>query len=118
MSELLPCPFQKEGETHDVRFVELKPGYGQIGCADCEFWFPSDDMLPFEEAKARWNTRHERTCRPHVVACTFAGHTEPSFWQAKCDCGWIVGEDGTPNLEEFEHIDDYCGGCGAKVVTG
>lgn len=29
MSELEQCPFQKPGETHDVRFIELKPGYGQ-----------------------------------------------------------------------------------------
>lgn len=60
----------------------------------------------------------ERTCVPRIVPRTFNGDIEPSFWQAVCDCGWVVGEDGTPNLSEFEHVDNYCGGCGARVVVG
>lgn len=59
----------------------------------------------------------DRACVPHVEPKTFTGDTEPSFYQAVCDCGWVVGEDGTSNLLEFEHVDNYCGGCGAKVVV-
>ncbi|MCI9130331.1 MAG: hypothetical protein HFJ65_08530 [Eggerthellaceae bacterium] len=69
-----------------------------------------------EDAVAAVNTRAERTCKPRIIARTLVGYKEPCFWQAVCDCGWIVGEDGTPNLSEFEHLDNYCGGCGAKVV--
>lgn len=65
MTSLEPCPFQKEGQHHDVRFVEMKPGYGQIGCADCEFWFPSEEMVTKEEAFERWNTRYKRTCKEY-----------------------------------------------------
>lgn len=109
MSKLLPCPFQKEGETHDVRFVELKPGYGQIGCADCEFWFPSDDMLTFEEAKARWNTRHERTCEN-----VYEGR---EFECSECGTQWHLLE-RTDAFDEWAHVrtPDFCPSCGAKVV--
>ncbi len=62
MEELKPCPFEKPGEHHDVRFVEFVPGRGQIGCADCEFWFPSEEAVTKEEAFKRWNTRAELTC--------------------------------------------------------
>ena len=59
----------------------------------------------------------ERTCVPRVVPRSFTGDSEPSFYQAICDCGWIVGEDGASSLSDFEHVDPYCGGCGAKVVS-
>lgn len=108
MSELKPCPFQKPGETHDVRFIELKPGYGQIGCADCGFWFPSEEMISRKNAIERWNTRAERTCgEPRG----FIPHDQDNF--------------GHPSFTELwcEHCDieldpewDYCPYCGAKVV--
>lgn len=66
----------------------------------------------------KWNARAERTCVPRVVPRSFSGDSEPSFYQAVCDCGWIVGEDGASSLSDFEHVDPYCGGCGAKVEKG
>ena len=90
MSELEPCPFQKPGETHDVRFIELKPGYGQIGCADCGFWFPSEEMISRKNAIERWNTRTERTC-----------HYFPDEWQSAFD----------ENDEEIETGEAYADGC-------
>lgn len=70
------------------------------------------------ELNEAWNTRAERTCVPRVVPRSFSGDSEPSFYQAICDCGWVVGEDGASSLSDFEHVDPYCGGCGAKVVRG
>lgn len=117
--ELKPCPFQKEGETHDVRFVELKPGYGQVGCADCGFWFPSDEMLTKAEAIERWNTRCKRTCRI-VIKQTDSDYRDG--WHYLCsECGFPieVGEadvfaDGSTPIV-LSHA-AFCWHCGAEVV--
>lgn len=128
-NDLLPCPFHKKPIYPNI-YTGFDKGNGNPGsggswatieCPHCNAGFhineccSEDDAL--EYVVSEWNTRYERTCAPHVVARTFTGDVNPSFWQAVCDCGWIVGEDGTPNLIEFEHIDNYCGGCGAKVVV-
>lgn len=104
-SELKPCPFcGGEAEIVSNRFVK---------CKDCRSrtWtlFPTLD----ESIKA-WNTRAERTCNPYVKAFKIGENFVE--YQAICDCGYPVGVDGTPNLEDFEHIENYCGGCGAKVI--
>lgn len=99
---LKPCPFQKEGETHDVRFVELKPGYGQIGCADCGLWFPSDEMLTNAEAFERWNTRNKRTCKA-ICEQVFAEHV----WRCSA-CGEA--------FDSIACIYDFCPHCGAEIV--
>lgn len=65
--ELKPCPFQGDGEEHHVRFVEWKPGYGQIECADCHFCIPGEAFVTRDEAVRRWNARAERTCEWHPV---------------------------------------------------
>lgn len=100
MSELKPCPFQKPGETHDVRFIELKPGYGQIGCADCGFWFPSEEMISRKNAIERWNARDERACRWEAVTNPCGEVTE-----FMCECGCCMG-----------YIPSFCPSCGARVV--
>lgn len=107
IDELKPCPFQGDGEEHDVRFVELKPGYGQIGCSDCRFWFPSEEVVAKDEAVRRWNTRFERTCRmSHVLL-----YDEEGIEGIECDeCGWSdihPWDESTP---------ERCPGCDAKVV--
>lgn len=105
MTETLkPCPFQKEGETHDVRFVELKPGYGQVGCADCGLWFPSDEMLTKAEAFERWNTRHKQTCEWYYEDY----HDEANnIWTTECGERFSWAEYGHPKC---------CPSCGAEVL--
>lgn len=122
MSELKPCPFCG-GEADFATSLTQMGGYtAGVMCMKC---FARTDLMYADDkddakvmAAACWNTRAERTCVPHVEPKTFTGDTEPSFYQAICDCGWIVGEDGTPNLSEFEHVDNYCAGCGARITEG
>lgn len=110
-NELDPCPF-----CHGTLSVNQdEDGWWHHSCT--EYCYLSAGFPTKEEAIIAANTRYKRTCKPHVVPRTFVGDTEPSFWQSLCDCGWIVGEDGTPNLSEFEHVDNFCGGCGCEVVV-
>ena len=143
MSELNPCPFcggevsieiyenpmPYTNDTGKTLWRDEPEGY-VIECKNHK-WSNSKHPLAgdlalyswdtSEESKSAlieaWNTRAERTCVPRVVPRSFTGDSEPSFYQAICDCGWIVGEDGASNLSDFEHVDPYCGGCGAKVVS-
>lgn len=124
MSELRECPFC--GGEASVYESNRWPSSGNritgytVVCTDMDcINYRADDWYERTEKRAteRWNTRAERTCVPRVVPRSFSGDSEPSFYQAICDCGWIVGEDGASSLSDFEHIDTYCGGCGAKVVA-
>lgn len=110
--KLKPCPFQKEGETHDVRFVELKPGYGQVGCADCGFWFPSDEVLTKAEAFERWNTRYKRTCKSSYCKETDERqcHERGGTLQA---CAMF-----DPDVDGFVSSPKFCPNCGAEVIDG
>lgn len=119
---LRPCPICN-GEVKYTSGIHCGDDFenGTLRCDSCGlekrvilYGYGNYDPLHAFDA---WNTRAERTCIPHVEPRTFTGDAKPSFYQAICDCGWIVGEDGTPNLSEFEHVDPYCGGCGAKVVV-
>lgn len=105
--KLKPCPFQQDGESHDVRFVEMKPGHGQVGCADCGFWLPSEEAISKEEAFKRWNTRAEPTCE-NIGAVPEDGsrfYLVPHF---KCsECGSAC---------TLTHYAYFCPNCGAKVV--
>lgn len=83
----------------------VKPSLKARIICSCGIEMRASKRDSIEDLIERWNTRAERTCVPHVEPKTFTGDTEPSFYQAVCDCGWIVGEDGTPNLSEFEHVD-------------
>lgn len=107
--QLKPCPFQKPCETHDVRLVEQKPGYGQIGCADCGLWFPSESLMPLDELIGRWNTRAERTCTMTKL--------EPPLllegWWSCSECGPVFPP---CNDEIAVWVLQQCPHCGAKVV--
>lgn len=109
-NELEPCPFCG-GEAMLCENLD----YSYVYCMRCGC--QTNEVGDILDAIEAWNTRYKRTCKPHIVARTFRGDSKPSFWQALCDCGWIVGEDGTPNLNEFTHVDNFCGGCGAEVIV-
>lgn len=117
MSELKTCPFcGNEVDSHkdDCYFRLYSVAFADslvLGKAGMHV------HVSARELNEAWNTRTERTCVPRVVPRSFSGDSEPSFYQAVCDCGWVVGEDGASSLSDFEHIDTYCGGCGAKVVV-
>lgn len=125
MSELNPCPKCGQPVCGKVTGGIASFGCGEYGYdVDCKCGISFSTVCCFEtpeEAEEygirQWNTRTERTCVPRVVPRSFSGDSEPSFYQAICDCGWIVGEDGASSLSDFEHVDPYCGGCGAKVVS-
>lgn len=112
MSELKPCPFcggnpsSYPGKKYSWHISCLNSG-----CPGLAIAVENDEQKAIEA----WNTRAERTCKPHVKA--FKIGEDLVEYQALCDCGYPVGVDGTPNLEEFESIDNYCGHCGAKVVS-
>lgn len=109
--ELKPCPFQKDGETHDVRFVELKPGYGQIGCADCGFWFPSEEVLTKAEAIERWNTRYKRTCKMVLCDDENPNGDANGYVVRECDhCGWRA------EYQADSEPSGWCAVCGAEVL--
>lgn len=121
MSELKPCPFC-DGPATYVTVLKIAGDYSAaVICERCnaktDFMRANDEEDAKVMAAACWNTRAERTCIPHVEPRALTVDTEPSFYQAICECGWIVGEDGTSNLSEFEHVDSYCGCCGARVVV-
>lgn len=120
MSELKPCPFC-DGPATYVTVLKIAGDYSAaVICERCnaktDFMRANDEEDAKVMAAACWNARAERTCIPHVEPRALTVDTEPSFYQAICECGWIVGEDGTSNLSEFEHVDSYCGCCGARVV--
>lgn len=121
MSELKPCPFC-DGPATYVTVLNIAGYYSAaVICERCnaktDFMRANDEEDAKVMAAACWNARAERTCIPHVEPRALTVDTEPSFYQAICECGWIVGEDGTSNLSEFEHVDSYCGCCGARVVV-
>lgn len=121
MSELKPCPFC-DGPATYVTVLKIAGDYSAaVICERCnaktDFMRANDEDDAKVMAAACWNARAERTCIPHVEPRALTVDTEPSFYQAICECGWIVGEDGTSNLSEFEHVDSYCGCCGARVVV-
>lgn len=121
MSELKPCPFC-DGPATYVTVLKIAGDYSAaVICERCnaktDFMRANDEEDAKVMAAACWNARAERTCIPHVEPRALTVDTEPSFYQAICECGWIVGEDGTSNLSEFEHVDSYCGCCGARVVV-
>lgn len=121
MSELKPCPFC-DGPATYVTVLKIAGDYSAaVICERCnaktDFMRANDEEDAKVMAAACWNARAERTCIPYVEPRALTVDTEPSFYQAICECGWIVGEDGTSNLSEFEHVDSYCGCCGARVVV-
>lgn len=107
-------PWVVRCKSCDARMA-IMPEYGDGNY----WWIHGDEGVSHmrDVITESWNTRAERTCIPHVEPRALTVDTEPSFYQAICECGWIVGEDGTSNLSEFEHVDSYCGCCGARVVV-
>lgn len=119
MSELRECPFPTTGIVHVPRVITaVGESWVLCTCGASGPMFSDVDGSGEQKAIEAWNTRAERTCIPHVEPRTFTGDTEPSFYQAICDCGWVVGEDGASSLSDFEHVDNYCGGCGVKIERG
>ena len=117
MSELKPCPFC--GSHNEKPINHAEDCFIRMYAENVDEYYYSETLVHDRESmKAAWNTRAERTCIPHVEPRTFTGDTEPSFYQAICDCGWVVGEDGASSHSDFEHVDLYCGGCGAKIERG
>ena len=115
MTELKPCPHC--GKTDSVyyspyeRLVVCDIRVGGCGAAG-----GAGDNTEHGAIEA-WNTRHERTCKPNLTERKIDANGETyRFWQAVCECGWVVGEDGVDDLSKFESLDNYCGGCGARVI--
>lgn len=112
MTNLELCPFcgSSYGEQHNAGCYIKMLEFNNSTKPSLQY---DDDVM-----ERAWNVRYKRTCKPTIKERhIMAGGEEYSFWQAICDCGWIVGEDGTPNLSEFKDIDNYCGNCGVEVIN-
>lgn len=103
--ELMPCPWQKEGELH-VPIVMEAMGEAWVRCT-CDVAGPM--CATKEQAIERWNDRRERTCHDeelddeHCFKCSLCEYEYSAVGGFGCD----FGDD--PDFT-------YCPDCGAKVV--
>lgn len=96
--ELRPCPFC--GGPAVVH--EYNGGFASIGCGgQCDFKPSAFGFPSVDSAIEVWNTRAERTCiiinQPDAEGCSF----------------WVCSVCGFP----YTDGNNYCPGCGAKVVN-
>lgn len=70
--ELKPCPFC--GGTN-VRFIELRPGYGTVGCGTCCFDMPSSDYMILPRAEAIAATLGRGTCNADKLCDGYLHYT-------------------------------------------
>lgn len=89
-----------------------------IMCNDCR---SRGDVYDTEaEAIDAWNTRAERTCKPHGEWERVSQTQE--IRHIYCDCGEYLGMDRRNSLpfgiECKADMPNYCPQCGAKVIGG
>lgn len=101
-NELKPCPFcgmtAPEISSCDPETGDFRKG---VYCPNC-----GGGIYPYkrskEEAISLWNTRYERTCKP----------VEKHNMYECSECGGLL-----QNVDPVYPLPNYCGNCGAKVVT-
>lgn len=113
MTELLPCPFERE-ETVPELITERRGNlwYAWVKCPKCDAsmvgisdpWGGDPRQSAIDMAARQWNTRYERTC--HAI------HTHISV-SGECCEAYVCSE--CENPIDYGH-QEYCSGCGAKVV--
>ncbi len=108
-NELKPCPFQKEGEVHELELVDVG-ALKWVRCKTCNAQGPCDPSK--QKAMDLWNTRYKRTCR-NV-------YKENRHVMDQCDNGFECSECGNV-IEDYEHYGvkgtfNVCPNCGAEVA--
>lgn len=120
MDSLANCPFC--GGEADL--IDMSDEY------EGEYWVAhqcpsgaSAETYSYEtaaEAIAAWNTRAERTCKPHGEWERVSQTQE--IRHIYCDCGEYLGMDRRNSLpfgiECKADMPNYCPSCGAKVIGG
>lgn len=106
---LKPCPFC--GGEVDLRSCGKRPtGYvAQVVCFSCNaavssMVFCETQRMADESAVASWNRRDGMVYRRTARACRNVSE-EPDFFRCS-ECGFVC-----------DFALNYCGGCGARVVT-
>lgn len=110
--DLLPCP-HCGGEAKEFTGEDAAPHRWTVECDSCGAHVGSDTR---HKARAKWNRRAERTCRP-VVADDGAG-----AWGVCCSkCGYrFAGPYGKREVPEHmagrrDIMPCYCPSCGSRV---
>lgn len=105
---LKECPFQKEGETHKLEWVDVG-SLKWVRCKTCLAQGPCDASE--QRAAELWNTRYKRTCKMEpdpdydMVICSECGYEEEVHLLFPSSGNQIF--DGK-----------FCPSCGAEVSNG
>lgn len=108
MIELLPCPWEKPRENHELEINRVYDGNGLL-CVEVECQYCGATQRGFEseeEAIAAWNTRAEQTC--HLIGTEGHHETDGRGWLCSV-CGY--------EFDEYQKATAlFCQSCGSKVV--
>lgn len=112
-NELEPCPFRKEGDTHELTIIdELGEAWVRCSCGVAGPMFSGPNRK--EQAAEHWNTRYKRTCEWNIK------HSGTLYDVYQCSaCGYEYAESRTDHGIKVELCDaKFCPNCGAEVLDG
>ena len=114
-NELKPCPFQKEGEVHELELVDVG-ALKWVRCKTCNAQGPCDSSE--QTAMDLWHVRYKRTC--HVVSSRdywdeYERYVTHVGWKLSCGHEAITEGRGDPG-DPSSSRPCFCSACGAEVA--